>query len=311
MDSRQPKVSVILCTFNPRADLLSWALSSVKRQGLPREHFEFVVVDNRSDSPLDQDALATEHDLSLLVIREPRSGLTYARKAGIQATSAPLLVFLDDDNYLAADYLQQALAIAEANPWIGCYGGKSRAVFESPVAAWKHRLLGYVGVRDYGPDPITSNRDCWGEWEPIGAGLVCRRDVAEEFVRLIDSSAEAARLGRNAYELMSGEDTLLSQIAYRLKYSCSYQPALQLAHWIKAPRLASDMLARTVAGHGRSYVVLQRVKGSPVPRPNIFAVCGGLIGRYMHRVRMRGFGVGTIEWFWDVGYFLEARRPQQ
>lgn len=307
----QPKVSLILCTYNPRPDLLSWALSSVKRQALPRDEFEFVIVDNRSEPPLNAAALAAEHDLPLRVVREERPGLTHARSAGIQATTAPLLVFLDDDNYLTADYLDQALAIAEANPWIGCYGGKARAVFESPVAAWKHRLLGYVGVRDYGPDPITSNRDCWGEWEPIGAGLVCRRDVAEQFVQLIETSADANRLGRNALGLMSGEDTLIAQIAYRLKYSCSYQPALSLAHWIKAPRLNSEALARTVVGHGRSYVVLQRVKGSPVPRPNAFTVFGHLVGRYLYRVKVRGLGVGTIEWFWDVGYFLEARRTQQ
>jgi glycosyltransferase involved in cell wall biosynthesis len=310
MDTARPRVSVILCTYNPRPDLLQWAISSVERQTLAAEDFEFVIVDNRSDPPLDTRVLEEGRRLGLRVIREAAPGLTRARVAGIRATSAPLIAFLDDDNYLEADYLQEALSIAAANPWIGCFGGKSRAVFECRVPAWKHKLLGYVGVRDYGPHAITSNRDCWGEWEPIGAGLVCRRDVAEAFAERVTANPEAARLGRTGGGLMSGEDTLIAQTAYRLKYSCSYQPALELSHWMKAPRLTLPVLARTVAGHGRSYVVLQRLKGSPVPRPRAWEVVSTLVRRYLDRVWATGIGVGSVEWFWDIGYFYEARRPQ-
>lgn len=307
----KPKVSVVLCTFNPRRDLLIWALKSIERQSLPKQDFEFVIVDNNSNPPLDAADFAEGIPVSFRLIRQPKAGLCHARVAGIAATSAPLLVFLDDDNYLDADYLEQALSIAADHPYIGCFGGKSRAVFEGRVASWKHRLLAYLGVRDYGSQAITSNQRCWGEWEPIGAGMVCRRDVADRFAQWIDALPSASRLGRRELGLMSGEDTLVAQAAYSLSYSCSYQPALKLSHWMKAPRLRSVVLARTLAGHGRSYVVLQNLKGEPVPRPPLWSIPGTLTRRYFARVYKAGFGVGTIEWFWDIGYFREVLRTGQ
>src|SRR6185369_8220951 len=157
MSSGQPKVSVVLCTHNPRPDLIRWALVSICRQTLPKSEFEFIVVDNCSAPPLELSALEAIVQMPVRLIRENRQGLTFARLSGIRAASAELLIFVDDDNYLNEDYLERALEIAAANPWIGCFGGKTRAVLEDHVAAWKHHLLAYLGVRDYGPHPITSN----------------------------------------------------------------------------------------------------------------------------------------------------------
>ena len=311
MSPANPRVSVILCTRNPRPDLIRWALESIQHQTLPSSDYELVIVDNGSTPPLEETALGATGGAALRILREPRPGLTRARIAGIAATAAPLIVFVDDDNYLDADYLEQALEIAAEFPFIGCFGGKTRAVFEDHVPAWKHHLLGYLGVRDYGPHAITSNQRCWGKWEPIGAGLVCRRDVAEAFVRWVDEMPQAIRLGHTGAGLMAGEDTLLAQSAYRVRYSCSYQPTLKLSHWMKASRLRPLVLARTLAGHGRSAVLLQTLKGEPVYRPRTWFTVSELSRRFFRRVRHDGLGAGTIEWFWDLGWFREARRLGQ
>ncbi len=308
MASAQPRVSVILCTFNPRSDLISWVLTSLERQTLPKSEFELIVIDNRSEPPLDPAALNAGRNLPMRVVRENRPGLTQARVTGIETTCAPVIVFVDDDNYLDPDYLAEALRIEAENPWIGCFGGKARGVLETKIPAWKSRLLGYFGVRDYGPNPITSTRRVWGEWEPIGAGMVCRRDVAEQFIRWFRTIPDVGRLGRSGTGLMSGDDTLLAHAAYHLNYACSYQPALKLSHWIKASRLELRPMARIMAGHGRSHVVLQALKGEPIPRPTAAGVLFALVTGYSRRVKRDGFGKGTIEWFWDLGYFSEARR---
>ena len=306
MSSRQPRVSVILCTYNPRPDLLSWALTSIQNQTLPAGDFELVIVDNNSDSPITAKHIPA--NVRCRIVRETKQGLTHARTAGIQITTAPIIVFIDDDNYLDPDYLEQALRIAAEQPWIGCFGGKARAVLEQAIPAWKSRLLCYLGVRDYGPNSITSTNDSWGEWEPIGAGMVCRRDVAERFVEWVAVLPHAKTLGRSGRHLMSGEDTLIAQAAYHLKYSCSYQPALKLSHWIKATRLRPLILARTLAGHGRSHVILLSLRGHTIPRPKFQPTIAELFRRYRHRVRKDGLSIGTIEWFWDLGYFQQARR---
>jgi glycosyltransferase involved in cell wall biosynthesis len=302
-------VAVVLCTYDPRPDLLAWALQSVRRQQNPPGGFEFVLIDNNSDPSISFERVRNElHDIPFRLIRENKQGLIHARITAIRATTAPLIVFVDDDNHLAPDYLATAFSIAEANPVVGCFGGKALAVFESAIPQWKETLLPYLGVRDYGSEAITSRRDEWGHWEPIGAGMVCRRDVAEEFISVAESGRHATTLGRSGGNWMSGEDSLIAHSAYRRGYACSYQPSLILQHWMKAERLTFRTLARTLAGHGRSQVVLQTVKGQPVLRRTFPGLIRHLAASYYMHVRKTGLGAGTVTWCWELGYASQCRR---
>jgi glycosyltransferase involved in cell wall biosynthesis len=305
---RKPAVSVILCTYDPDLTRLNWALESIYNQTLGLSYYEFILVDNNSRPPLaERPGMSLPHS-EWRITGERRQGLAFARVRGILASSAPIIIFVDDDNALDPDYLETALEIARTEPAIGCFGGESRGVLETPLPGWKRKLLPYIGVRDYGEEPITSNHDEWGEWEPIGAGMVCRKDVAEEFVKIVETRPSACRLGRAGRELMSGEDSLIAHAAYRLGYSCSYQPRLKLFHWIPKERTTFGRLAKTVEGHGRSHAVLRTVKGQRVVKPSLPDVFRHLILRYRERVCRDGIGAGTVNWFWDYGYTIEARK---
>jgi glycosyltransferase involved in cell wall biosynthesis len=266
-------------------------------------------VDNNSDPPVNARFVhGALPGIRVQIVRDARQGLVYARESGIRASAAPLIVFLDDDNHLDPDYLERALSIASRQPHLGAFGGRTSGVFERDLPTWKRQLLAYLGVRDYGSEPITSSSDEWGEWEPIGAGMVCRRDVAERFVEWVQLRSYASRLGRSGSALMSGEDSLIAHAAYSLGYSCSYQPELNLQHWMKPERLNCRTLARTMAGHGRSHVLLRLAKGQRIRKPRFRHLAPAMWTRYAQRVRQRGFSAGTIEAFWDFGYFSEARR---
>jgi glycosyltransferase involved in cell wall biosynthesis len=298
-------VSVILCSYNPDRFLLGQALDSLVHQ--TTQSFDVVVVDNSSQPPLDEAELRRRHALNLRVIREVRQGLTYARCAGIAQTASELIIFLDDDNRLDFDYVERAIAIAEAEPLIGHFGGIARAELPGEIPGWKRKLLPYLGVRNYGPDPITSREDRWGHWEPIGAGMVTRRNVACEFAALTAASAGSQRLGRKGSVLMSGEDSLMARMANRLGFACSYQPSLRLVHYIKPSRLRPQVLARTLEGHGRSYVLLERVLGRSIESPGVSWILWEMPLRLLYRIKNQGLFAGALEWFWDWGYLREAR----
>jgi glycosyltransferase involved in cell wall biosynthesis len=302
------KVSVIICTYNPAPALLQLTLESLGRQTMT--DFELLLVDNNSTPPVAEAELQRRYRLNLRVLREARQGLTYARCTGIAGASGDLLVFVDDDNQLDPDYLEQALRIEREEPRIGHFGGIARPGLPKTIPQWKHKLLPHLGVRDYGPEPITSDEPRWGHWEPIGAGMVARRSVAEHFVRLVAERNAATLLGRQGRILMSGEDTLMARAANLLGYSCSYQPRLKLTHFMKPSRLKASTLARTIEGHGRSYVVLERILDRPVDPPSLSWIVRELPLRLLHRVRYEGLATGAITWFWDIGYFREARRPR-
>ncbi len=305
------KVSVVIATFNPQRDVIQWALDSLANQTLPKSEFEVVVVDNNSSPPLDEFALSGSRGLRLRIVREPQQGIAFTRCTGIQAAASDLIVFLDDDNYIDPDYLEKAVRVAGLFPTIGAFGGISRLLCEVSIPAWKRELLPYLGVRDYGSEAITSNEDRWGHWEPIGAGMAFRRDVGLEFVRVVNTDPMARLLGRAGGSFIGGEDSLLARLAYRLGYSCSYQPSLKMTHMIKSTRLSARRLARLVEGIARGHVIGEMILGRPQPHYGFYGTLRELVLRCRHRVKEKGFRAGLVEWHWDVGYFRQARLLQK
>jgi glycosyltransferase involved in cell wall biosynthesis len=154
--------SVVIATCNPNPHILSWALDSLERQTLPRERFEVIIVDNNSRKPVADMPAVKDRALVLRIVVESQAGTTPARCRGIEEARAEWIVFLDDDNYIDPDYLEQSLRIIAAEPRLGAFGGIARFLSDAPDAGWAKPLLPYLGVRDYGPDPITSNENKWG-----------------------------------------------------------------------------------------------------------------------------------------------------
>ena len=86
-------------------------LAALRGQTLPAEQWEFLLVDNASEHPRPEIWDNSWHS-SVRHIRENELGLTAARLRGIRESRGELLVFADDDNVLAPDFLVQATAIS-------------------------------------------------------------------------------------------------------------------------------------------------------------------------------------------------------
>jgi glycosyltransferase involved in cell wall biosynthesis len=103
-------LSVIICTHNPRADYFAKALAGLRAQEplAVGQRWELLIIDNASDP-----SLASQIDLSwhpdARIVQEPRLGLTFARLRGCEEARNAILVFVDDDNILAPDYLRRAV----------------------------------------------------------------------------------------------------------------------------------------------------------------------------------------------------------
>jgi glycosyltransferase involved in cell wall biosynthesis len=90
-----PILSVVIPTYN-RPGELRRALSSVVHQNW-RDRLEVVVVDDGSDPPATLDEWPELPNLSVIRLPEPQ-GASAARNRGVEASSAPLIAFLDDDD---------------------------------------------------------------------------------------------------------------------------------------------------------------------------------------------------------------------
>jgi glycosyltransferase involved in cell wall biosynthesis len=249
-------ISVIICSYNPRPDDLGRVLEALKVQTLPRDRWELLLVDNAS-----RRRLADQWDLSWHIhhahIRENELGLTPARLRGIAETSGSLLVFLDDDNVPAPDYLERAAAIAQIHPHLGVLGaGVLEPEFEREPSREISPLLKHLAIRSTSSGCWTNNtRDNHGV--PWGAGLCVIRPIAAAYQQIVARLNISQVLDRCGDRLFCGGDDLFSWVAARAGYGFGVFPELRITHLISAARLNRAYLLRLVHDHAYSHGILK------------------------------------------------------
>ena len=287
-------LSVIICTHNPRADYFACTLAALASQTLDRAHWELLIIDNRSEL-----AVAGRFDLSwrpdVRIMREETLGLTPARLRGIREATGDLLVFVDDDNVLDPDYLQQALRVAGERPWLGAWSGQCRPEFETQPEEWTRRYWGNLAIREFDRD-VWSNLPRLAETMPCGAGLCVRREVAAEYLRLHEAGARPFALDRAGNSLASGGDNDLAACACDIGLGQGLVAALKLTHLMASGRTSPDYLARLAEGIYSSAVVIAHMRGDAEevnsyrvrPRDAMRALCAPAQHRRIALAALRG-----------------------
>jgi glycosyltransferase involved in cell wall biosynthesis len=263
------KISVIICTHNPRVDYLQKTLNALRGQTLRKEEWELLLIDNASKSPLCDEWNLLWH-LNSRHIREDELGLTPSRLRGIRESLGKLLVFVDDDNLLPERYLEKAWEIANKYPSLGCYGAsKIVPEYEEEPAEDLKKYTCLLALRDQNKD-LWSNRpddNC----VPWGAGLCVVKDVAQRHADLLKSRDKKSYLDRIGSGLLSGGDNEFSHTACAMGYGKGIFKELQLTHLISAKRVQKKYLLQIAEGHGYSNVFLDAMSGKSVrsSRPSI------------------------------------------
>jgi glycosyltransferase involved in cell wall biosynthesis len=219
-----------------------------------------LIVDNASREPLAPRLDLAWHPHSR-VLREEKLGLTPARQCAISAAVADLLVFVDDDNILAPDYLVQARQIAESWPQIGVWGcGRFQPVWEKAPQPQHAPLIAYLAVHET-PRDIWSDRPFDYSSIPAGAGMCLRAIVALEYARRVRDDPRRSALGRTGASLAACEDFDIAQTSIQLGLGTGIFRSLALQHLMPATRVEEKYLIRLVEGHAFSTVVLMALYG--------------------------------------------------
>lgn len=261
------KISVIVCTRDPRPGRLEGLFASLKGQILSRTSWELLVVDNSST-----DGLAERCDLSWhpqsMHVRERNPGLIRARLLAIAAAGGELLVFVDDDNVLTPDFLTEAWAIYKSHPHLGVFGaGRIEPEFEiSPPPELRPRMP-MLAVRSV-DTARWSNYISDVQSIPMGAGLCVTRRVADSYRRFVSTleSEVIAVLGRRGKALFCGDDDMFSWVAASAGYGFGIFPRLRLTHLISADRLNRHYFLRLIHDHSFSHGIIQYVFAGNQPR---------------------------------------------
>ncbi len=122
--NHHPTISVIIPVYN-QAVYVSEAIQSVLGQTYP--DFELIVVDDGSTDETPR-ILESFHDPRLRVFRQPNKGLSEARNYGLRESSAPLVTFLDSDDYFYPDKLAVLSDYLQEHPEIGLVSGGTQYI---------------------------------------------------------------------------------------------------------------------------------------------------------------------------------------
>jgi glycosyltransferase involved in cell wall biosynthesis len=271
--------SVVICTYNPRADHLDRTLDALRRQTLPLQDWELLLVDNASKVPLASGRDLSWHPNARHVL-ETQLGLSRARAKGIAEAAADLVIFVDDDNVLNETYLAEALRIARDCPFLGAWGaGCIQGEFEvEPLES----LRSWLPVRESAV-PRWSNLagsyllgESPDEAIPWGAGLCIRKELAIAYREFCDQSSIYIS-DRHGASLVGGGDTEIAFVCCSRGLGVGVFPELKLTHLIPRHRVSDKYLARFAEGTCLSNSLLRykwqhKAPQSPFSARNLLSV---------------------------------------
>lgn len=225
------------------------------------------MIDNASDEPLSPRLELSWHPQAA-VIREEQLGLTQARLCGYESAKANLLVFVDDDNVLEPNYLEDVIQIFQEYPALGAIAGKSLPQFEVEPEPWVKHYYSVLALRDFGEIPLTTagrfgalTAESYPYFAPCGAGMALRKLLFGTYTAQVRSNPVRLKLGRSGRQLTSGEDNDIILTLLTAGWGVGYFPQLQLTHLIGAHRLQPRYLARLNYAASRSWVQVLGVHG--------------------------------------------------
>ena len=232
------RLSLIIPTHN-RSQRLIAALESVIRQDLPAADWECVVVSNNStDDTVARfgDFAARYPGLNLRLVTEDGPGVSYARNRGIAETSAPLLVFIDDDERINPGFLRAYADFFDAHPDAVVAGGRIIAEYVTGRPAWlsKYTEMPIANPMDFGDAvrPFPAGR------VPGGGNMAFRRSAALRYGGFDPS------LGRVGRMLIGGEENDFFERLMRGGETCWYVPGAVMWHIIPPEKLTESYFRR-------------------------------------------------------------------
>jgi len=179
---------------------------------------------------------------------QPKPGKNHALELAYNEAKYSYMCIVDDDNWLAPDYVQNGFDILESHPEVGLLGGRTTGAFEVEPPAWFPQYQHYYAVGTpvlYDGDvPRPVDDGPVVDFELWGAGLFVRRSIWEEMTKL---NFESLLSGRKGKDLVAGEDHELCYVARLLGYTLWYSSSLSLVHFMTKARLTTkyrDQLLR-------------------------------------------------------------------
>lgn len=241
-------ISVIICCYNSQKRLKPTLQALCKQIVSSKLAWEIIIVDNASDDNTTTAAasiwnsFADKPLVNFEIVFQALPGLANARRKGIAVAQYCYLLFCDDDNWLAENYVQGVYDILNGNDNIAACGGQGFPVFETDKPEWfdTYAEAFAVGTQSLNEeDNVLLNL--------YGAGMAINRSAIE---RLAKNNFKPQMIGRTGKKLSSAEDTELTYAFVLAGYKLQYAKNLHFFHYLPHQRLQFDYLKQLFIAFG-------------------------------------------------------------
>jgi len=239
-------ITATISTYN-REKYLPQVLDSLKRQTLSKKLFEIVLVDNNSPGNTKQIADEFKKNNPNIEFRyclETNQGLSYGRNRGIKEAKGKFITFIDDDAFLADDYLEVIYNYFENNKDVVAIGSKILLHYEDIVPTWENKylnsLLGYFNIGDEVKEFPKNDY-------PRGSNMSFKTTA---FEKVGGFNVDLGRVGGN---LAGSEEKDMFQRIYKYpELKVMYIPDAIVYHCVPLERTTTDFIKRQALGTGKS-----------------------------------------------------------
>lgn len=246
----EPGVSAVVCCYNS-AQVIEPTIRALAEQQAPQGiNYEVILVDNNcTDKTVRLAELAWgDAGYPLRVIKEKEPGLIYARKTGVNNANYDILLFVDDDNILAGDWVKILHRLFKEMPNVGAIGGYNEALMPGNKPHWFDR---FQGVYACGPRASASGLN---PNKLFGAGLSFRTEVIK---KILFAPLPLFLVGRTKNTLTRGEDTEIVLRCRLMGWDIYYDDNLLLKHNLLPQRITWDHVRRARKGGGAAGIILK------------------------------------------------------
>lgn len=272
-------VSVVICTFNGQ-DRLPEVLDALMVQLVPAEiHWEIIVVDNNSSDRTSEVATGyvPHSPVPLIVVKEFKQGLVYARRCGLLASTGQFISFLDDDTIVDTGWVQAVYEFFRTHERAGLVGPKIIPKLDIEPPDYFDLIKQALAIQDLGNETLelTSSK----RWHPIGPSG-CRRVAIEPCLQ--KNSFDV--IGRCGSQLSSCEDSVLAYDVRRGGWQWWYEPKMRMQHHIPPHRLTEEYLQQLMGGLAASSAQLKVAElGRPLSLAEVIGHLFRMAARYAYR----------------------------
>ncbi|MCS6206979.1 glycosyltransferase family 2 protein [Shewanella baltica] len=244
-------VSFIVCTHNGESKIRR-VVEAIKCNHSKHNNYEIILVDNNSTDKVVKVFLDSVNDLPHIIVHEKKQGLVFARIAGVDVAKYEWIVFVDDDNYLDCDIIEEIFSKADKNANIGAMGGVG-ILEKGSNLNWFNALSRAVAVGPQAKIKECNRSDLYRVKTLFGACLCIRKEILVSYYR---NGYSPVLTGRKGNKLISGEDSEICEMVKNIGFYCVFNPNIKFSHDINMERIDKQYFQSLFRSFGVAYVHL-------------------------------------------------------